>query len=62
MSEDATIQTCPICGVKIMPCIGGDKVLFSAGPPGTRASLRQKVCQYVTKSGCINADSELPSI
>ena len=32
----------------------GDRVLFSAGPPGTRARLYARVCQYVQKAGCIN--------
>ena len=50
-------QTCPLCGVKIMVGVaGGDRVLFSAGPPGTRARLWARVCQYVDKPGCINAD------
>jgi hypothetical protein len=50
-------QTCPVCGVKIMVgVVGGDRVLFAAGPPGTRARLWARVCQYVDKAGCINAD------
>ncbi|MBE7383091.1 MAG: hypothetical protein F6J95_016965 [Leptolyngbya sp. SIO1E4] len=50
-------QTCPVCGVKIMVgFVGGDRVLFSAGPPGTRARLWARVCQYVQKSGCINPE------
>lgn len=49
-------QTCPVCGVKILVgVVGGDRVLFSAGPPGTRARLYARVCQYVQKAGCINA-------
>ncbi|MBF2034514.1 MAG: hypothetical protein IGR92_03300 [Leptolyngbyaceae cyanobacterium T60_A2020_046] len=49
------IQTCPVCGVKIMTgVVGGDRVMFSAGPPGTRARLWARVCQYVEKAGCIN--------
>ena len=40
-------QTCPVCGVKILVgMVGGDRVLFSVGPPGTR----------VEKPGCINKD------
>jgi hypothetical protein len=35
--------------------VGGDRVLFSAGPPGTRARLYARVCQYVQKAGCINS-------
>ncbi len=50
-------QTCPVCGVKIMVgVVGGDRVMFSAGPPGTRARLWARVCQYVNKPGCINAE------
>lgn len=49
------IETCPVCGVKIA---GGDKVLFSSGPPGNRARLFARVCNYVQKSGCINKDQE----
>ncbi|MBF2049346.1 MAG: hypothetical protein EDM05_024155 [Leptolyngbya sp. IPPAS B-1204] len=55
MSE-AGAQVCPICGVKILKLIGGDRVLFSSGPPGTRSLLWAKVCQYTQKSGCINQD------
>lgn len=48
-------ETCPICGVKILVgIVGGDRVMFSAGPPGTRAKLYARVCRYVTKAGCIN--------
>lgn len=36
--------------------VGGDRVLFSAGPAGTRARLWARVCRYVNKPGCINAD------
>ncbi|MGA1132092.1 MAG: hypothetical protein ACO31I_07455 [Prochlorotrichaceae cyanobacterium] len=49
-------QTCPVCKVKIMPCIGGDRVLFSVGAPGTRSVLWKKVCQYTQNPGCINQD------
>jgi hypothetical protein len=52
------MQTCPVCGVKIIKIIGGDKVLFSSGPPGTRATLWAKVCQYAQKPGCINQNKE----
>lgn len=48
------MQVCPACGVKI----AGDTVLFSAGPPGTRARLWARVCQYNKKPGCINQDKE----
>ncbi|ASC73538.1 hypothetical protein XM38_045050 [Halomicronema hongdechloris C2206] len=59
----ADIQTCPICGVKIMVgIVGGDRVLFSAGPPGTRSKLYARVCRYVDKPSCINrqAASQTP--
>ncbi len=50
-------QTCPVCGVKILVgLVGGDRVLFSAGPPGTRARLYARVCRYVDKPSCINKD------
>ncbi|PSN13387.1 hypothetical protein C7293_16215 [filamentous cyanobacterium CCT1] len=53
----AAPQTCPVCGVKILVgIVGGDRVLFSAGPPGTRARLYARVCRYVDKPGCINKD------
>lgn len=50
------IQVCHACGVKIMKLVTGDRVLFSVGPPGTRASLWAKVCQYTQKAGCINKE------
>ncbi|MGF1569578.1 MAG: hypothetical protein ACFCVD_16170 [Nodosilinea sp.] len=54
---DSAPQTCPICGVKILVgMIGGDRVLFSAGPPGNRAKLYARVCRYVEKAGCINKE------
>lgn len=53
---DLQPQVCPVCGVKILPAIGGDRVLFSAGPPGTRAKLWARVCQFVDKPACINRD------
>lgn len=55
MSEQ-TMQTCPVCSVKIIKLIGGDRVLFSSGPPGTREVLWKKVCQYAQKPGCINKE------
>ncbi|MGF1497543.1 MAG: hypothetical protein ACFB8W_12065 [Elainellaceae cyanobacterium] len=54
MAENG-MQVCPVCGVKIIPMIGGDRVLFAAGPPGTRSTLWVKVCQYAKKPGCINS-------
>ncbi len=50
-------QVCPICGVKIVSAPEGDQVLFASGPPGTRAKLAARVCQFVQKEGCINQDS-----
>lgn len=53
-----TPQTCPVCGVKILVgMVGGDRVIFSAGPPGTRAKLYARVCRYVQKAGCINQEA-----
>jgi len=49
------MQVCPVCGVKIA---AGDRVLFSSGPPGDRARLWARVCQYVQRPGCINQESE----
>ena len=57
MAESGT-KVCPICGVKILKMVGGDRVFFSVGPPGTRAILWKRVCQYTKKPGCINADGE----
>ncbi len=54
MSENQQ-ESCPVCQVKI---VGGDRVLFSSGPPGTRAKLWARVCQYVQKQGCINQDPD----
>jgi hypothetical protein len=52
-------QTCPVCGVKILTgVVGGDRVMFAAGPPGTRAKLWARVCQYTQKAGCINKDPD----
>lgn len=52
------MQVCPVCGVKIIKIIGGDRVLFSVGPPGTRADLWAKVCRYADKPACINKEAE----
>lgn len=52
-------QTCPVCGVKILVgVVGGDRVMFASGPPGTRAKLWARVCQYNQKAGCINQDPD----
>ncbi|HIK56518.1 MAG TPA: hypothetical protein IGS37_15325 [Synechococcales cyanobacterium M55_K2018_004] len=56
---EAGIQTCPVCGVKIVAAgVTGDRVLFTVGPPGTRAILWKKVCQYTQKPGCINRSQD----
>lgn len=53
----SNIEVCPVCGVKI---VAGNRVLFSAGPPGDRAKLWSRVCKYVKdkKKGCINEAAE----
>lgn len=52
---EPTTQTCPICSVKIIVgTAGGDHVVFSSGPQGTRAKLWARVCQFNKKPGCIN--------
>ena len=53
--SNSNSETCPVCGVQI---IGGDKVIFSSGPVGTRARLWARVCNYANKPGCINQDQE----
>jgi hypothetical protein len=55
MQNNKNTATCPACGVKI---VGGDKVIFSVGAPGTRSRLWARVCQYAKKPGCINTDSQ----
>jgi hypothetical protein len=55
---EAEVKVCSVCGVKIVPMLGGDRVLFSAGAPGTRESLWKKVCQYTQQPGCINTEKE----
>ncbi len=47
-------QTCAVCGVKILKIIGGDRVIFSTGPVGTREILWTKVCQHTKNLACIN--------
>ncbi|NJM98546.1 MAG: hypothetical protein HC800_16535 [Phormidesmis sp. RL_2_1] len=60
---ETTTQTCPICSVKIMVGVpGGDRVLFSSGPPGTRAKLWARVCQFTKKSGCLNPQGKEETI
>ncbi|MCY7390131.1 MAG: hypothetical protein LH647_01115 [Leptolyngbyaceae cyanobacterium CAN_BIN12] len=51
---EANMQVCAVCGVKIIKMVGGDRVLFSVGTPGTRETLWQKVCKHTQKPGCIN--------
>lgn len=48
-------ETCPICKVVIED---DAKVLFSYGPPGTRARLWARVCNYAKNPGCINQCEE----
>ena len=56
-------ETCPVCGVKIMVgIVGGDRVQFSAGPPGTRAKLYARVCRYANNPRCINQQTDSASI
>jgi hypothetical protein len=56
---ESGVRVCPVCGVKIIGMVGGDRVLFSVGPPGTRATLWARVCQYTQKPGCINTTREV---
>lgn len=49
-------QQCPVCGVIIE---NNAKVLFSAGPPGTRARLHARVCSFAQNPSCINQDEDL---
>lgn len=55
---DQPMQTCPVCKVKIIKLVGGDRVLFSVGPPGTRLTLWNKVCQYAQNPACINQEGK----
>ena len=50
-----SIEKCPVCGVEIE---NGSKVNFSAGPYGTRARLRARVCNYVQSPNCINQNEK----
>ncbi len=60
---DSTPQTCPICSVKIVVgSPGGDRVLFSSGPSGTRTKLWARVCQFNQKPGCINQQAKEATI
>ncbi len=51
-------QVCPVCSVKIIAAPGGDRVVFSSGPEGTRAKLWARVCQFANKPACINRDRD----
>jgi hypothetical protein len=44
--------------VQIEKIIGGDRVLFSHGPVGTRAKLWARVCNFVKNKQCINQDEK----
>lgn len=57
MAEQNT-QVCPVCGVKIVTLGRIDRVMFSSGPPGTRATLWARVCRYAQRPGCINQDQD----
>lgn len=57
--SDPQAQVCPVCKVRIVKAAGGDQVLFSSGPPGTRSRLSARVCQFVKQNGCINQDPNL---
>ena len=62
MSEvnvEVKVDVCPICGVSIE---GNAKVIFSAGPPGTKERLWARVCQYTQKPGCLLEGQELKPI
>jgi hypothetical protein len=53
----ASTQSCTVCGVKIIKVVGGDRVIFSTGPAGTREVLWKKVCQHTRNLACINRDA-----
>lgn len=56
-------ESCSVCSVKILVgVVGGDRVMFSAGPPGTRAKLYERVCRHVDKAGCINRQAASPKL
>ncbi len=60
---EPTTQTCPICSVQIIAgAAGGDRVIFSSGPQGTRAKLWARVCQFNKKAGCINEQGKAANI
>lgn len=49
-------EICPVCGVTILD---GAKVVFSAGPSGTRSRLWARVCNFAKNPGCINQDEAI---
>ncbi len=60
---EPTTQTCPICSVKIITgAAGGDRVIFSSGPQGSRSKLWARVCQFNQKPGCINEQGKNAAI
>ena len=60
---ESTAQTCPVCGVQIVPGgPAGDRVIFSSGPPGSRSKLWARVCQFNKKPGCINEQGKSENI
>jgi hypothetical protein len=61
-NADANTQVCPVCQVKILKRFGGDLALFSAGAPGTREILFQKVCQHTKNPACINRNGGIPVV
>ncbi|MFN5193487.1 MAG: hypothetical protein ACK5E6_03545 [Cyanobacteriota bacterium] len=54
---------CNLCLVEIEGQVGGDRVHFSMGAPGSRAKLWARVCQYLRTpeqcGQCINQDPGL---
>lgn len=57
MPEMGGMQVCPVCQVKILKLVGGDRVLFSTGAASDRATLWARVCRYTDKAGCINRNA-----
>ncbi len=60
---EPTTQTCPVCSVQIITgAAGGDRVIFSSGPQGSRAKLWARVCQFNKQPGCINEQGKTETI
>jgi hypothetical protein len=55
-------QVCSVCSVTIKAALGGDLVVFSTGPVGSRNTLWARVCQYTSKPGCINRSPKTDSL